>query len=144
MTPNLIDQSVWSALTGGALIGLSAAGFLMFLGRLAGISGLLGGLLPPSRSDWHWRLGFLMGLTCAPAAWRLVAELPPVQVQASTGVLMLAGLLVGWGTRHGLGCTSGHTVCGLARGSRRSLVASASFLGSAFFTVFVWRHLLGS
>jgi hypothetical protein len=141
MTQDLIAHPVGSALAGGALIGLSATGFLMFIGRLAGISGLLGGLLPPNRSDWPWRLGFLVGLSCAPLAWLLVAELPAVQVQANPGVLLLAGLLVGWGTRHGLGCTSGHTVCGLARGSKRSLVASASFLGSAFLTVFVWRHL---
>jgi uncharacterized membrane protein YedE/YeeE len=133
----------WSALAGGLLIGLSAALFLLFSGRIAGISGILGGVLRPVRGDRGWRLAFLLGLVAAPLAWGLAAPLPTVQVDAGSGTLVVAGLLVGIGTRYGSGCTSGHGVCGLSRLSPRSLVATLCFMLAGFLTVFVVRHLVG-
>lgn len=134
----------WTALLGGVLIGLAAASFLLLNGRIAGISGILGGLLSPMRGDIAWRLAFLAGLAGAPTLWLLVAELPAIEIQAGYPALVLAGLLVGIGTRYGSGCTSGHGVCGLSRLSPRSLVATLSFMGAGFATVFVVRHLIGA
>lgn len=134
----------WTALAGGALIGLAAAMFVLLNGRIAGISGVLGGLLVPRRGDTTWRLAFVAGLLLAPLAYGLVAAWPVVQAQASWGTLVLAGLLVGLGTRYGAGCTSGHGVCGLSRLSPRSLVATLAFMGTGFATVFVVRHLLAA
>ena len=134
----------WTALFGGVLIGLAAASFLLLNGRIAGISGILGGLLSPMRGDIAWRLAFLAGLAGAPALWLLVSELPAIEIQAGYPALVLAGLLVGIGTRYGSGCTSGHGVCGLSRLSPRSLVATLSFMGAGFATVFVVRHLIGA
>jgi len=131
------------ALTGGLLIGLAAAAFLVCNGRIAGISGIVGGLLRPARGDRWWRLAFVAGLAGAPLAWRLLAPLPAPRIDAGTPLLLLAGLLVGVGTRYGSGCTSGHGVCGLSRGSPRSLAASALFMGAGFATVFILRHLIG-
>ena len=133
----------WASLAGGALIGLSAALFLLFNGRIAGISGILGGLLERPKGDVYWRLAFLLGLVAAPLAYSLAAPLPAVQVDAGTGTLVVAGLLVGVGTRYGSGCTSGHGVCGLSRLSPRSLAATAAFMLAGFATVFVVRHLIG-
>ncbi|MDL2354551.1 MAG: YeeE/YedE family protein [Pseudomonadota bacterium] len=132
----------WASLAGGALIGLSAALFVLFNGRIAGISGILGGLLQWPRGDIAWRLAFLLGLIVAPLAYSLVAPLPSVRIDADTATLVAAGLLVGVGTRYGAGCTSGHGVCGLSRLSPRSLVATVSFMLAGFATVFVVRHLL--
>ena len=132
----------WSALAGGLLIGLAAAALLLLNGRLAGISGILGGLLRPIKRDIAWRIAFLAGLILAPAAYVLVAPLPVVTIAASTTVLLIAGLLVGVGTRYGSGCTSGHGVCGLSRASPRSLVATLSFMFAGFVTVYVVRHLI--
>ena len=132
----------WASLAGGALIGLSTALFVLFNGRIAGISGILGGLLQWPKGDTAWRLAFLLGLIVAPLAYRLVAPLPTVQIDADTATLLAAGLLVGIGTRYGAGCTSGHGVCGLSRLSPRSLVATASFMLAGFATVFVVRHIL--
>ncbi|WP_311223530.1 MULTISPECIES: YeeE/YedE family protein [unclassified Acidovorax] len=132
-----------TALLGGALIG-TAAGLLALLnGRIAGISGLVGGLLRPAQGDSAWRLSFVLGLVGAPLVHLLFAALPAVQIDASWGALVLAGLLVGMGARYGAGCTSGHGVCGLSRLSGRSLVATVTFMGAGFATVFVLRHLLG-
>ena len=133
----------WSALAGGALIGIAAAMFLLLNGRIAGISGILGGLLKPVRGDVDWRVAFVVGLVVAPLVYALFATLPRPQIDASYGALALAGLLVGVGTRYGSGCTSGHGVCGLSRLSPRSLVATLSFMGAGFATVFVVRHLSG-
>lgn len=133
----------WSALAGGLLIGLAAALFLLLNGRIAGISGILGGLLTPSRGDALWRLAFLAGLIGAPAAWLLVTELPPIEIKAGYPAIIIAGLLVGLGTRYGSGCTSGHGVCGLSRLSKRSLVATLSFMAAGFVTVYLIRHVLG-
>jgi hypothetical protein len=132
----------WAALAGGALIGLAAALFLLLNGRIAGISGILGGLLRPARGDIGWRLAFLAGLIGAPLLYALAAPLPLPRIEAGTGALVAAGLLVGIGTRYGSGCTSGHGVCGLSRLSPRSLVATLAFMAAGFITVFVGRHLL--
>ena len=133
----------WSALAGGVLIGLAAAMLLLLNGRVAGISGIVGGLVKPVRGDVSWRIAFVFGLLLAPLGWALVAVLPAAQIDASWGALVLAGLLVGVGTRYGGGCTSGHGVCGLARLSARSLVATLVFIGAGVATVFVSRHVFG-
>ncbi len=133
----------WSALAGGVLVGLAAASFLLLNGRIAGISGILGGLLAPSAGDISWRIAFLAGLLGAPALWMLVAKLPPIEIEAGYPALIIAGLLVGIGTRYGSGCTSGHGVCGLSRFSPRSLAATLSFMFAGFVTVFIIRHVLG-
>jgi uncharacterized membrane protein YedE/YeeE len=132
----------WTSLAGGLLIGLAAAGFVLLNGRIAGISGILGGLLRPARGDVAWRLAFLFGLAAAPLAWMLAAPLPRLSIDAGPATLVLAGLLVGLGTRYGAGCTSGHGVCGISRLSPRSLAATAAFMLAGFATVFVLRHLL--
>ncbi|MGJ7571669.1 YeeE/YedE family protein [Variovorax sp. RB2P76] len=132
-----------AALTGGVLIGIAAAMFALLNGRVAGISGVLGGLLRPAKGDRAWRIAFVLGLVGAPALYLLAAALPKPQIDAGYGALILAGLLVGIGTRYGSGCTSGHGVCGLSRLSPRSLVATAAFMGAGFVTVFIARHLLG-
>ena len=131
----------WAALAGGVLIGLAAAAFVLFNGRIAGISGILGGLLRPARGDVAWRVAFLLGLVLAPLAYGLVAPLPAVRIDADVTTLAVAGLLVGLGTRYGAGCTSGHGVCGLSRRSPRSLVATVSFMVAGFITVFLTRHV---
>lgn len=134
----------WSSLAGGVLIGLSAALLILGSGRVAGISGIVGGLLKPGGPDTTWRLAFLGGLLAAPLLWRLFAALPEAQPVTGGGLLVVAGLLVGIGTRYGSGCTSGHGVCGLSRLSPRSLVATLAFMGAGFVTVYVVRHLLGA
>ncbi|KQV79875.1 YeeE/YedE [Massilia sp. Root351] len=131
----------WTSLAGGALIGLAAALLVLFNGRIAGISGILGGLLPWPKGDTAWRLAFLAGLVAAPLAYALALPLPEVQSDAGTAMLTMAGLLVGVGTRYGAGCTSGHGVCGLSRLSVRSLAATATFMAAGFATVFIVRHL---
>jgi hypothetical protein len=133
----------WSSLIGGMLIGVAAAMFLLVNGRIAGISGILGGLLRPAKGDIGWRIAFVLGLVIAPLAYSLAAPLPTVQVDAGTLTLIAAGLLVGIGTRYGSGCTSGHGICGLSRLSPRSLVATAAFMLAGFAMVFVVRHLIG-
>lgn len=135
----------WPALAGGVLIGLAAAIFALFNGRIAGIAGIVGGLVAPgpSRStDLPWRLAFVAGLVLSPLVYALFATAPAGVFAADTGTLVVAGLIVGIGTRYGSGCTSGHGVCGLSRLSPRSLVATACFMGAGFATVFVVRHLL--
>ncbi len=134
----------WAALAGGVVIGLAAAMFALLNGRIAGISGVLGGLLAPAKGDVAWRLAFVLGLVAAPAVYALFAALPAPQVDAGWGTLVAAGLLVGVGTRYGAGCTSGHGVCGLSRLSPRSLVATAAFMAAGFVSVFIMRHLLGA
>jgi uncharacterized membrane protein YedE/YeeE len=134
----------WSALAGGVLIGIAVAMFLLLNGRVAGISGVVGGLLRPSRGDIAWRAAFVAGLIAAPLLYALVTPLPALRVDAPYGALVLAGLLVGVGTRLGSGCTSGHGVCGLSRLSLRSLVATLVFMAAGFATVFVARHLLAA
>ena len=133
----------WSALLGGLLIGLASAMVILLNGRIAGISGILGGLLRPTKGDLSWRIAFLLGLIVAPLVFSVVAPLPDVQVDADMTALIVAGLLVGIGTRYGSGCTSGHGVCGLSRLSPRSLVATLAFMLAGFVTVFIVRHMFG-
>jgi uncharacterized membrane protein YedE/YeeE len=143
MTVDWTSFTPWTALAGGLLIGLSAALFVLLNGRIAGISGILGGLLALPKGDSAWRVAFVLGLVVSPLAFATVHTLPAVRVDAGTGTLVAAGLLVGLGTRYGAGCTSGHGVCGLSRLSPRSLVATAAFMLAGFATVFVVRHVLG-
>jgi uncharacterized membrane protein YedE/YeeE len=130
-----------TALAGGLLIGLGAAVLILFNGRIAGISGIVGGLLRPKRSDVGWRIAFVAGLLLAPLLFQGIAQAPEIRIDAGSGTLVAAGLLVGIGTRYGAGCTSGHGVCGLSRFSLRSLAATASFMLAGFATVFFIRHL---
>jgi len=128
------------ALAGGLLIGLAAAVLLLGAGRIAGISGIVGGLLRPVAGDRAWRLAFLGGLLASPWVYALFAAPVQPRIDAEWGLLLLAGLLVGVGTRYGAGCTSGHGVCGLSRLSLRSAAATAAFMATGFATVFVLRH----
>ncbi len=140
MTLDLNAFTPLAALAGGVLIGLAAAMFALFNGRIAGISGIVGGLLRPTPGDVSWRLAFVMGLLAAPMVYALFAALPASRIDAGDLTLVIAGLLVGVATRYGAGCTSGHGVCGLSRLSARSLVATLLFMGAGFATVFVMRH----
>ena len=133
-----------AALGGGILIGLAAALLLLANGRIAGISGIAGGLLRPSGGDIGWRLAFLLGLVCAPLAWLVFGAMPPAQIDHTPALLTLSGLLVGIGARFGSGCTSGHGVCGIARLSPRSIAATVCFILAGFVTVFVMRHVIGA
>ncbi len=133
----------WSALAGGALIGVAASMFVLLNGRVAGISGVIGGLFKPAAGDAGWRVAFVVGLLGAPLIYGTFKALPALHIDASLGALVVAGLLVGVGTRYGSGCTSGHGVCGLSRLSPRSLVATVAFMVAGFATVFVLRHVLG-
>ena len=141
MTVDWMSFTPWAALAGGVLIGAAAALFVLLNGRIAGISGIVGGLLRPARGDVAWRAAFIAGLVGAPAVYALIAVLPRSRIDASWTALVVAGLLVGLGTRYGSGCTSGHGVCGLSRLSPRSLAATAAFMGAGFVTVFAIRHL---
>ena len=143
MTIDWTAFTPWSALAGGALIGLAAALFIHANGRIAGISGIVGGLLRPSPGDRAWRLAFVLGMVAAPLLWSLAATLPPLIIAADWPLLIVAGLIVGISTRYGAGCTSGHGVCGISRLSPRSLVATLAFMGSGFVTVYVVRHCMG-
>ena len=130
------------SLLGGILIGSASALFILANGRIAGISGIVGGLLRPRAGDLIWRIAFLLGLILAPLL--VFAFMPPVTVtiDAGTEILIIAGLLVGVGTRYGAGCTSGHGVCGLSRLSMRSLIATMAFMAAGMAAVFIMRHLL--
>jgi uncharacterized membrane protein YedE/YeeE len=142
MTLDMLHFTPWTALAGGGLIGLAAVWLMLAVGRIAGISGIVGGLLGPRAGDVGWRIAFIVGLMVAPWAYRAVAVVPEAQIDASTAMLIAAGLLVGFGTRLGSGCTSGHGVCGLSRRSWRSLVATLCFMATGFLPVFVVRHVL--
>lgn len=133
----------WSSLAGGALIGLAASLFVVANGRIAGISGLLGSLLERGSEGWGEKALFLLGLLLAPLVWGLFSALPAINFQNGALGLMLAGLVVGVGTRYGAGCTSGHGVCGISRLSPRSIVATLTFMIAGFATVYVARHPLG-
>lgn len=142
MTIDWANFTPWASLAGGLLIGLAASLFILLNGRIAGISGIIGGLLRPAKGNVFWRVAFIAGLVLAPLLYQSAFTLPAVQVNASMAMLIAAGLLVGVGTRYGSGCTSGHGVCGLGRRSPRSLVATLAFMASGFFTVFVVRHVI--
>ena len=133
-----------SALIGGALIGLGVVVLMLANGRIAGISGIVGGVVQPDGPEWRWRVGFIVGLVGG-AALAMLAGFGPasIAVTGSLPLLIGGGLLVGFGTRLGSGCTSGHGVCGLARLSPRSLAATGIFMATGAATVFVMRHVLG-
>ncbi len=136
----------WSSLAGGVLIGLAAALMVVLLGRIAGISGILGGLLQKatwgSVRQWGWRAAFVAGMLLAPLLWQMFAPLPAMQMPSNPMLIISAGLLVGFGTRLGSGCTSGHGVCGLSRLSIRSLAATLMFMVTGVATVFIMRHVV--
>jgi uncharacterized membrane protein YedE/YeeE len=133
------------SLLGGALIGLSAVLLMALNGRIAGITGVLSGLLPHAPAeDWAWRAAFLVGMVLSPFAYGTIGGQPVlIEVAASSGLLLLSGAIVGVGVTYGSGCTSGHGVCGLARMSPRSIAATLIFMTTAAATVFFVRHVTG-
>ncbi|AWT09823.1 YeeE/YedE family protein [Stutzerimonas frequens] len=143
MTVDWANFTPWTALAGGVLIGAAASLFVLLNGRIAGISGLLASLLEPGAEGRGEKLLFLLGLLLAPLPWVLFGRLPVLEFQSGWFGLLIAGLLVGVGTRYGSGCTSGHGVCGISRLSARSIVATLAFMAAGFGTVYVLRHLLG-
>lgn len=145
MTIDWTHFTPWASLSGGLLLGVAAALFILLNGRVLGISGILGGLLPPKSGDTFWRIAFLLGMATAPVVYALLAPADMIQIpriDAGVTTIVVAGLLVGLGTRYGSGCTSGHGVCGLSRLSPRSLVATLSFMAAGFFVVALVRHVL--
>ena len=134
----------WHATAGGLMIGVAAAMLILLCGRVAGISGVLGGLFKPAGGDVAWRIAFIAGLVAAPLVCTVFLGKPRLHIDAGHGALVVAGLLVGIGTRYGSGCTSGHGVCGLSRLSPRSLVATLCFMAVGFMTVYLLRHLFAS
>jgi uncharacterized membrane protein YedE/YeeE len=142
MTIDWSHFTPWVSLAGGVLIGTAAAMLVLLNGRIAGISGIVGGLLTPRRGEIAWRLAFVAGLLAAPLVMLLVGHSVTPRIDAGFGMLVVAGLLVGIGTSYGSGCTSGHGVCGLSRLSPRSLIATATFMLAGIATVFLVRHLV--
>lgn len=141
-----IDWASFTPLTataGGALIGAAAALLLLMNGRIAGISGILGTAMQKGSRDRGWCIAFIAGLMLAPWLWSLFAALPSALLEATPAWLVIAGLLVGFGSRLGSGCTSGHGVCGIARLSPRSLLATATFMATGFLTVYLLKHVIG-
>ena len=135
----------FASLAGGIILGVASAIFILVNGRILGISGILGGLLPPKVGDTFWRVAFLLGMLAAPTVFHAVVPAQYItapRIDASVWMVIAAGLLVGIGTRYASGCTSGHGVCGLSRLSPRSLVATLSFMGAGFVMVYVLRHIL--
>lgn len=130
------------SLLGGLMIGIASALFILANGRIAGISGILGGLLRPKADDVLWRLAFVLGLIMAPPLLAIFVVPVVPTIEAGPTTLIIAGLLVGIGTRYGGGCTSGHGICGLSRLSPRSLIATVAFMASGMAIVFAMRHLL--
>lgn len=131
------------SLSGGLLIGIAAAMFVLLNGRIAGISGILGGLLQADKGDKIWRVMFLLGMAAAPYVYQIASDLPAATIDAGTVQLIVAGLMVGLGTSYASGCTSGHGVCGISRGSMRSIAATLAFMMAGFITVYLTRHLIG-
>ncbi len=132
------------SLTGGIILGLASAMFILLNGRILGISGIVGGLMPPKVGDTTWRIAFMLGLFAAPTVFHVVVPAQYItapRIDATSLTVITAGLLVGIGTRYASGCTSGHGVCGLSRLSPRSLVATVSFMFAGFVMVYVMRHL---
>lgn len=144
MSIDWVNFTPWVSLAGGALIGLAASLFILANGRIAGISGLLGSLIQGDGEGRSEKALFLLGLVLAPVLWGLFTVLPKVEVYAGWPALVIAGLLVGVGTRYAAGCTSGHGVCGVSRLSPRSMLATLCFMATGFATVYVIRHLLGA
>lgn len=131
----------WSAAIGGVIIGVAAVLLMAFNGRIAGISGIVGRILPWNPEETPWRSAFVLGLLLAPFVWRLFAPFPEMHIEATNIQVILAGLLVGFGARLGSGCTSGHGVCGLSRLSIRSLAATVTFIGAGVVSVYLTHHI---
>jgi uncharacterized membrane protein YedE/YeeE len=132
------------SLLGGVLLGLAASLYVLLHGRILGISGIVSGLLRPQQGDWAWRLSLILGILTAPFWAALVFGMHANSViDADWFAIVIAGLLVGFGSHYGSGCTSGHGICGLSRLSPRSLLATMSFMFSGFLTVYLIRHILG-
>ncbi len=134
----------WQSLAGGAMIGLAAALLMLFLGRVMGVTGILAGfLMPVDTRDWSWRAAVIAGMLAGPAAYLAVTgEMPAVEVPVSMAMLLAGGFAVGLGVTFGSGCTSGHGVCGMARLSPRSIVATLTFMTTAALAVFFIRHVI--
>jgi len=144
LTIDWANFTPWASLGGGILIGLSTVMLIVFRGRIAGISGILGGLFQfsnTSQDHYGWRIAFVLGILVSSLVYSLFTAMPASQIDTGYPMLILAGLLVGFGTRMGSGCTSGHAVCGIGRASPRSMVATASFMVSGFVTAYVVYHL---
>ncbi len=141
--PDFTHSTYIAGLLGGLLIGTAAAMFVLLNGRIAGISGILAGLIQADKGDKIWRVLFLLGMAASPFVYRIVSDLPSVTIEAGTAQLIIAGLLVGLGTSYASGCTSGHGVCGISRGSIRSIAATLTFMMAGFITVYLTRHLIG-
>jgi uncharacterized membrane protein YedE/YeeE len=139
----MTDFTPLQSLLGGALIGLSAVLLMVLHGRIAGMTGILTGILPPVSSDWPWRAAFVVGAIAAPLLMLLAGREIPFRVPVSTLALVTGGFLVGIGVHFGGGCPSGHGICGMARLSPRSFVAVVTFMATAFVTVFIIRHVMG-
>ncbi|MEC3764079.1 YeeE/YedE family protein [Cupriavidus sp. SS-3] len=133
----------WLSLAGGLVIGLATALMMLGLGRIAGISGIVGGVLRLPQGDTAWRAAFVIGLLLSPWLAFAFDAMPAARIDAGWTEVLVAGLLVGVGTRYAGGCTSGHGVCGLSRGSVRSLAATVTFMAAGFLTVLVQRHVMG-
>ena len=144
MSIDWINFTPWTSLAGGALIGLAASLFVLANGRIAGISGLLGSVLRFDSEGWSEKVLFLLGLLISPLLWGAFTVMPEIEIKAGWPTLIIAGLLVGVGTRYGSGCTSGHGVCGISRLSARSITATMCFMFAGFATVYVIRHVVGA
>ena len=131
------------SLTGGILIGLAAVLLMLMNGRIAGMTGILAGILPPLEADWLWRAAFTAGAIVSPIIWLALGNTIEFGIPVSTTALIVGGLIVGVGVTYGGGCTSGHGVCGMARLSKRSIVATITFMLFTFITVYVMRHVWG-
>jgi uncharacterized membrane protein YedE/YeeE len=142
MTPDWNAFEPWSSLAGGMLIGLSASMLILGIGRVAGISGIVGGLLSPTRGDFRWRVLFVVGLLASALLWRAFGSVLDIRIEAGMPLILTAGLLVGYGSRLGSGCTSGHGVCGIARLSPRSAFATAVFMTAGFVGAGAIRPML--
>jgi len=142
MTIDWAHFTPWTSLAGGLIIGLAAGALILGVGRIMGAAGILGGVVDPRPDDIEWRLWLIAGLLLAPSALGLFSAVKTPIIETSWPALVVSGLLVGFGTRLGAGCTSGHGICGISRLSPRSFVATALFMASGFATVFVVRHLL--
>jgi uncharacterized membrane protein YedE/YeeE len=139
----MTDFTPFQSLLGGALIGLSAVLLMVLHGRIAGMTGILTGVIPPVSAEWRWRAAFLAGAVMAPLLYLTAGGQIAFSVPVSTLALVVGGFLVGIGVHFGSGCPSGHGICGIARLSPRSFVAVATFMVSAFATVFIIRHVIG-
>ncbi len=136
-----LDSVPWHAAGGGLMIGAAVALLLLFNGRIAGISGIVGGLYRMQKGDIGWRVIFILGLILSVAIWKFFFVLPEIAIETNYTMLALAGFLVGYGTRLGSGCTSGHGVCGISRRSPRSIAATTVFMLAGFMTVYLIRHV---